>query len=567
MKRLLPLLMMLAATLTLSAQQNVPSFPTAEGYGMYAKGGRGGKVAIVTNTDDYLTTETPIAGSLRWAFAQYPDQPLTVVFQTSGTIVLKSDLRVKRNFLTVAGQTAPGDGIFIRGAKVNFGGSTHLVLRHLRMRVGLTADTTFIDGGAIGLENASNCIIDHCTFGWSSEENMTMYDNTLTTVQWSIVHEGLYDTGHPKGVRGYGSQWGGQTATYHHNLLAHNYSRSPRFNGARSNDARVLMDFINNVNYNWGKSNSAYGADIEGGTAVFQRWHRVNFMNNYYKPGPARPGTSSSFFVQSSFSSAQKVDQIAQWYMTGNIMEGTANADKTTNNYLGLDASAYTAKGISADALRSDTMFVTPNPVNMETALEAYESVLAKAGAMPRDTIDRRVVNEVRTGTAAAKGKQGSWGIIDSPFAVEGYPDYNSYNTYVDADQDGMDDAWETANGLNPANPNDRNYLTLSGYTALEVYLNSLVGEVIEHSFYTGTELVSHPSTFIYPTVVDDYLTINSSSIPESARIFNMSGVMIQSTILGTHPVINTSALVGGCYLLEITDREGFRQQLKFIKK
>lgn len=567
MKRFLPLLTMLALAFTLSAQQNTPSFPTAEGYGMYAKGGRGGKVAIVTNTADYLTTETPIEGSLRWAFAQYPDQPLTVVFQTAGTIVLKDELRVKRNFLTVAGQTAPGDGIFIRGGKVNFGGSTHLVLRHLRIRVGLTADTTYIDGGALGLENASNCIIDHCTFGWSSEENMTMYDNTLTTVQWSIVHEGLYDAGHPKGVRGYGSQWGGQTATYHHNLLAHNYSRSPRFNGARSNDARVLMDFINNVNYNWGKANSAYGADIEGGTIYFQRWHRVNFMNNYYKPGPARPGTSSSFYVQSSFSSAQKTDQIAQWYMTGNIMEGTANADKTTNNYLGLDASAYTSRGISADALRSDTMFLTPNPVNMETAQQAYESVLAKAGAMPRDTIDRRVVNEVRTGTAAAKGKQGSWGIIDSPFDVEGYPDYNSYNTYVDADQDGMDDAWETANGLNPADADDRNLVTLSGYTALEVYLNSLVGEVIELKFDTGTEQLTRPSAQIYPTIVEDLLTINSPSIPVSACIYSLSGSLIQNIILNTHPVVDTSALSSGYYLLEITNNDGYREQLKFFRK
>ena len=263
-----------------SAQQT-PAFPTAEGYGMYAKGGRGGQVIAVTNTQDYLTTETPVEGSLRWALAQYPNEPLTVVFRTSGVITLKSDLRVKRNNFTIAGQTAPGDGIVIRGGKVNFGGSTHLVLRHLRMRIGLRGDSAFIAGGSIGIENASNFIIDHCTFGWSGEENMTLYDNTLSTVQWNIVHEGLYDAGHLKGARSYGSQCGGQTATYHHNLLAHNYSRSPRFNGARSNDARVLMDYINNVNYNWGKANSAYGADIEGGTIYFPRSHRVNMINNY----------------------------------------------------------------------------------------------------------------------------------------------------------------------------------------------------------------------------------------------------------------------------------------------
>lgn len=279
MRHLLSLAVLILLTSGLPAQQT-PAFPTAEGYGMYAKGGRGGQVVAVTNTQDYLATETPIEGSLRWALAQYPNEPLTVVFRTSGVITLKSDLRVKRNNFTIAGQTAPGDGIAIRGGKVNFGGSTHLIVRHLRMRIGLRGDTAFIAGGSIGIENASNFIIDHCTFGWSGEENMTLYDNTLSTVQWCILHEGLYDAGHLKGARSYGSQWGGQTATYHHNLLAHNYNRTPRFNGARSNDARVLMDYINNVNYNWGKANSAYGGDIEGGTIYVPRTHRVNMINN-----------------------------------------------------------------------------------------------------------------------------------------------------------------------------------------------------------------------------------------------------------------------------------------------
>lgn len=558
---------------TLVAQQT-PAFPSAEGYGMYAKGGRGGQVVAVTNLQDYLTTETPIEGSLRWALAQYPNEALTVVFRTSGVITLKSDLRVKRNNFTIAGQTAPGDGIVIRGGKVNFGGSTHLVLRHLRMRIGLRGDSAFIAGGSIGIENASNFIIDHCTFGWSGEENMTMYDNTLSTVQWCILHEGLYDAGHLKGARSYGSQWGGQTATYHHNLLAHNYNRTPRFNGARSNDARVLMDYINNVNYNWGKANSAYGGDIEGGTIYFPRTHRVNMINNYYKPGPARPGTSSSFFAQSSFSGAQKTDQIALWYMKGNVMEGSANTAKNVDNYVGLDASAYVAKGINAAALRSDTIFPTLYPVATETALQAYESVLAKAGAFPRDTVDRRIVNEVRTGTASGKGTSTNnpflnqaKGIIDAPSAVGGYPDYNTYNTITDADTDGMDDAWETANGLNPEDASDRNRVTLSGYTALEVYLNSLVGETIELKFATSVPEMEITGLTVFPTVATDRLTISSSEPLASAELISINGKSLESFRMKMSDTFSLNTFPAGSYLVKILAESGKIQYVKFFKR
>jgi len=571
MRHLLSLAVLILLTSGLPAQQT-PAFPTAEGYGMYAKGGRGGQVVAVTNTQDYLATETPIEGSLRWALAQYPNEPLTVVFLTSGVITLKSDLRVKRNNFTIAGQTAPGDGIAIRGGKVNFGGSTHLIVRHLRMRIGLRGDTAFIAGGSIGIENASNFIIDHCTFGWSGEENMTLYDNTLSTVQWCILHEGLYDAGHLKGARSYGSQWGGQTATYHHNLLAHNYNRTPRFNGARSNDARVLMDYINNVNYNWGKANSAYGGDIEGGTIYVPRTHRVNMINNYYKPGPARPGTSSSFFVQSSFSGAQKTDQIALWHMVGNVMEGSANTAKNTDNYLGLDASAYVGKGISATALRSDTIFPTPYPVNTETALEAYESVLAKAGAFPRDTVDRRIVNEVRTGTASGKGTSSNnpfldqaKGIIDAPASVGGYPEYTTYNTITDADNDGMDDAWETANGLNPADASDRNLVTLSGYTALEVYLNSLVGETIELKFATAVPEMEIKGLKLFPTVGPGTLTLSSSEPLAYAEVISINGASLKSFGLNGATSSQLGYHQAGSYLLKIRSESGKTQHLKFF--
>lgn len=268
------------------------AFPTAEGFGKYTSGGRGGQVVTVTSLADDGTE-----GTLRWAFEQYPDEPITIVFAVNGEIHLNNVLSVKRSDWTLAGQTAPGDGISIVGDKVNFGSSENFIIRNIRFRSG--------DGKqdqACGTENCSNYIFDHCAFGWSMEENMNTADSHFLTVQYSIVHEGLYDAGHAKGARGYGSQWGGSPATYHHNLLSGNDSRSPRFNGARGEDYVVFMEFANNVNFNWGRWNSVYGgentADItsyNGKNSV----HECNFMNNYYKPGPQSP--SNSVFVAASY--------------------------------------------------------------------------------------------------------------------------------------------------------------------------------------------------------------------------------------------------------------------------
>jgi pectate lyase len=534
------------------------AFPSAEGFGSTALGGRGGKVVEVTTVEDNATT--PIVGSLRWALQQYPDEPITVVFRVSGIIDLKSDLRCKRNYYTIAGQTAPGDGICIRGNKVNLGGSTNFVVRHLRFRIG-TMNGDPNGKGSIGVENASKWIIDHCTFGWSGEENMTIYDNMNTTIQWCIIHEGLYQSGHNKGNRGYGMQWGGQNATFHHNLLAHNYNRSPRFNGARSNDNNVLIDYVNNVNYNWGKANSCYGSDIENTS------NRTNFVNNYYKPGPARPGTSSSYFTQSSFSSSQTIAKIALWYMSGNIMEGSANTSKNEDNYLGLDASAYTAKGVDAGQLKSKTPFDIAYPVTTETAENAYASVLAKAGAFPRDAVDSRIVEEVSTSTAYGSGVYGTAkGIIDSPDAVDGYPAYQSVEAPVDSDHDGMPDTWEIEKGLNPNDAADGNKLTKSGYTALEIYLNGLVEEIIPlefdesaiHAFKTREEMQITVSNGIL------YLYANRPLI--SADIYNSEGKIVKSGNKANIRTLNIDTLLSGMYIVKIKDENGNSGCLKFTK-
>ena len=468
-----------------------PAFPTAEGFGMMATGGRGGQVIAVSNLQDDADGET--VGSLRWAFKQCDAGPTTIVFRVSGIIHLVADLRGKLKNVTIAGQTAPGDGICIRGRKVNLGGSENLIMRHLRFRIGLNDDGSFVKGGSIGIENARNFIIDHCTFGWSGEENMTLYDNDFTTVQWCIVHEGLYASGHGKGARSYGCQWGGQNATYHHNLIAHNVNRTPRFNGSKHHDVNVVYDYVNNVNYNWGKPNSAYGAYIEIENGSYQ----CNLVNNYYKPGPARPGDLPSFFAQSSYHSSQGSERIAKWYLHGNTMEGSANEHMNTDNARGLDTHYYEQAGLPGSSLLSAEPFPIMYPVATESAAAAFQSVLAHAGALPRDAVDQRIVDEVRTGTASGAGttpkylgKDGETltpnpyygvakGIIDNPveaFGPGAYPDYQTYDTVKDEDQDGMDDDWELANGLDPADPADRNTVDADGYTLLEKYLNSIGG-------------------------------------------------------------------------------------------
>ena len=484
-------------------EQKLLAFPTARGFGKYVSGGRGGKVVEVTNLED--DPKNPSEGSLRWALTVAGKENATIVFRVSGVIKLgvnaqkKREMRANLKNVTIAGQTAPGEGILIRGGKMNFGGSNNVIIRNLRFRVGdideedLATPTAsrFIAGAGFGLENASNIIIDHCCFGWSGEENMTMYDNHFTTVQWCIVHEGLYDAGHQKGSRSFGNQWGGSPATYHHNLLAHNYNRSSRLNGASSTteDRNVFMEYMNNVNYNWGKKNSCYGGENEAGT---NSSHECNFVGNYYKPGPSTP--SGSYFMELSAARSGKSLNASpsRWYFADNVMEGNSGA--TADNWSAVHNSTgkYTVEGMksemlvypSADVTRLDKckfddydLYRTPT----ELAEEAYDHVLAKAGTIHRDQTEQRIVNEVRTKQAQFKGTTlNKAGFIDSPSDAEGWPTYAAATPYTDDDHDGMADDWETANGFDPTNAEDgKQVASAEGYTALEVYLNSLMGETI----------------------------------------------------------------------------------------
>ena len=476
MNRLIAFLFVMTGTLALHAQP-LKAFPSAEGFGKYASGGRGGKVVEVTNLNDNGE------GSLRWALTEAGREDATIVFRVSGIITLEKDIRAKLHHVTIAGQTAPGDGILYRGGKLNLGGSRNVIMRNLRGRIGLRNDKDFIKGGSIGIENADTIIIDHCCFGWSGEENMTIYDNHFTTVQWCIVHEGLYNAGHQKGNRSYACQWGGSPATFHHNLLAHNYNRSARLNGAtnHSQDRNVFMEYQNNVNYNWGKTNSCYGGENEAGEGST---HECNFVGNYYKPGPATP--AGSYFMQ--LSKARKGKTLtgpSLWFFSGNKMEGDKVATKdnwqAVDNQTGFDVkSMQSSKTVYPSAFhpKQNAFDYEEYRTPVESADKAYRHVLSKAGTIHRDAIEQRIVEEVKNGTARYHGTQGSAGFIDSPADAEGWSQYAAIAAVADNDHDGMDDAWELKNGLDPKDSADRNKVfSKEGYTALEVYLNSLMGE------------------------------------------------------------------------------------------
>ena len=439
------------------------AFPGAEGFGKYASGGRGGKVAAVTNLNDSGE------GSFRHALEQHPGEPLTIIFRVSGIIELKAPLVVRRGNLTIAGQTAPGDGICLKGHSfiVNGAGKGgikgNIVIRYIRSRPGVN-----IKSGVYGfdMENCHDVIIDHCSFSWANEECAAMYDIKNITVQWCIVSEGLYEAGHQKGHRSYGGVWGGQYASYHHNLIAHQYSRAVRFNGSRAHDTIALVDYRNNVIYNWGNANAPYGGDVKIRGGVSQ----VNMVGNYYAPGPATPDTLK---FMHALHAGDVAAGIGQWHLSGNIMEGSEPL--TNNNWMGLDLSQLPAN--QQQFARSSTAFPVTAGLPHQDAKTAFAEVLANAGATRpvRDAVDHRIIKEVKNRTAIGKGKQGRPGIIDSPSAVGGWPAYSSTPAPKDTDRDGMPDDWEKKNKLDPRDAADGNMINKNGYSMLEVYLNSLV--------------------------------------------------------------------------------------------
>ena len=428
------------------------AFPGAEGFGRFTAGGRGGEVYIVTTLADSATK--PPVGSLRWALNK--TGPRTIVFAVSGTIELKRKLTISKGDVTIAGQTAPGDGICISDFNVSIE-ADNVIIRYIRFRCGndFLSDAT---QDALSGNRQKNIIIDHCSMSWSVDEAASFYDNVNFTLQWCIISESLFAAGHPKGEHGYGGIWGGKGASFHHNLLANHTSRNPRFCGARYHpDTRKteVVDFRNNVIFNWG-FNSSYGGEMG----------QQNIINNYYKAGPATKKKVRDRIVE-------PWDSLGRWCVDGNYVSGFKKISK--DNWAG---------GIQGDFVKESVIRVkTPfdfAPVRTQSAKRAYKMVLENAGAVcpRRDSIDTRIINEVLTGKCSYGDSYGAnTGIIDSPASVGGWPVLKTYNVTPDADMDGMSDDWEQENSLDPANYEDRNKIAASGYTMLEEYINSLCGK------------------------------------------------------------------------------------------
>lgn len=524
---------MAAALVSAAALAQAPAFPGAEGHGRYVTGGRGGKVIHVTNLNDKGT------GSFRAAVTG--NSKKIIVFDVAGVIPLASDLTIGSN-TTILGQTAPSPGITLRYYTVR--PEDNCIIRFIRLRRGQEKDVN--DGAdATWQRNKTGIIFDHCSFSWSIDEVASFYDNNNFTMQWCTVAESLTNPGHSKGAHGYGGIWGGKLASFHHNFVGHLMNRGPRFNGARygwtgytsnkdydtykwENPVQAEnVDFRNCVMYN--AQGTCYGGPGGG---------QINIVNNYYKAGPShslknktlngikvsvssgKERGSQDRITQVTVSSSGNSDKkhpeyyemTSRYFISGNTTETTKgtvtknqdwkgvvydNGTYTYNgerysadkkNFYGDAVAHQTIDGVSCVKIKMDNPAPT-GEVTTHSAAEAFSKVLAYGGAsLYRDEIDARYMEEAKTGTAQYKGSITlSPGIIDKVSDVNGYTESTfgttSHPADFDTDKDGIPDAWELANGLNPNDDSDALTYSLDGkgyYTNLEVYANSLVEDIIK---------------------------------------------------------------------------------------
>lgn len=523
---------MAAALMSAAALAQAPAFPGAEDHGRYVTGGRGGKVVHVTNLNDSGT------GSFREAVKS---GKRIIVFDVAGVIALKSDLKFADN-ITILGQTAPSPGITLRYYTVQPGNNN--IIRFLRIRRG--EEKNINDGAdATWQRNKTGIIFDHCSFSWSIDEVASFYDNNNFTMQWCTVAESLTNPGHSKGAHGYGGIWGGKLASFHHNFVGHLMNRGPRFNGARygwtgytSNKEYSTykwqnavqaenVDFRNCVMYN--AQGTCYGGPGGG---------QINIVNNYYKAGPSHSlkgktlnglkvdiSTGSvrgnqdriTLVTLSTQSNSDKnhpelYDMTSRYFINGNTTE-TTKGSVTTNqdwkgisydkgipslngeyyspdakNFYGDNVAHVTISGKSCVKIKMDAPAPT-GEVTTHSAAESFSKVLSYSGAsLYRDEIDARYMEEAKTGTAKYKGSiTKSPGIIDKVSDVNGYTEANfgtaSRPADFDTDKDGIPDAWEITNGLDPNDATDALTYSLDSkeyYTNLEVYANSLVEDIMK---------------------------------------------------------------------------------------
>jgi pectate lyase len=544
-----------------NAQGKLSAFPGAEGYGQFATGGRGGKVIYVTNLNDDNNS-----GCLRFALNQ--TGPRIILFKVSGTIQLKSKLTITKGDVTVAGQSAPGDGICLRDYSVELQ-ADNVIIRFLRFRMG---DEAKQQDDAFWGRNHANIIIDHCTMSWSTDECASFYDNSDFTLQWCLLSESLRNSVHDKGSHGYGGIWGGKKASFHHNLLACHDSRNPRFCGSRYSNKPDLewVDFRNNVTYNWG-GNSAYAA--EGGS--------YNLVNNFYKAGPATSSSSKTRIIQpypDDGTNSQPAGIYGKFYVAGNYVSGSTAV--TMDNWLGVHPHSnfnLYVPIITANELRSAKEYDVA-AVTTHTAETAYQKVLAYAGAsLMRDEMDKRIIQDVTTGTVTFKtGGNGSInGIIDTQAAVGGWPLLQSLAAPADSDDDGMPDAWEAANGLLKNNPADAQLTTVDGkYPNLEVYLYSLVATITDNQLkdglFTSATRINRQSGLMQLHMDDltGKMQVTNSKRISSIHLYSLAGASVKTLNCNENSaLIDLNGLPAGIYIVSVTDIDKGIHAKKIVKK
>lgn len=461
--------------------EKTPAFPGAEGYGRYVSGGRGGRVYHVTNLNDSGE------GSFRWACEQKGAR--TIVFDVCGTIHLKSQLKLTNGDVTIAGQTAPGDGICVADWDFCIA-APNVIIRYMRFRPG---DISGGEPDGLSGMDGKRIIIDHCSVSWSVDECLSVYGNEHMTVQWCIISQSLRHSTHAKQAHGYGGNWGGKGASYHHNLLAHHDSRTPRLGNRPTYVQQDTTDIRNNVMYNW-SGNGCYGG--EG--------MKVNFVNNYYKPGPATDARATGSRQPLSYricglGVSTKAGDGSYLIWGKYFVDGNDNPDYPSllnkNWEMGIYPQISSENPGYTAATKDSIRLSDPLPymyVSTHTAADAYEKVLAYAGcSRSRDKLDSLIVADTRQrkATYTGRGEGDLPGIIDTPYDLKPahadadwspWPELKQTRHYKDADGDGMDDDWEISQQLNPQDASDGLLLDDNGYTMLEVYLNSLVADITE---------------------------------------------------------------------------------------
>ena len=424
----------------------LPAFPGAEGYGAQAIGGRGGQVIEVTN----LADSGP--GSLRSAIET--EGPRIVVFRVAGTIELLTSLRIKHPFITLAGQTAPGDGITLKNHPSNtepalFIEADHVMIRYLRIRPGPSEDPAE-NVDALAIKGGQHIIIDQSSFSWATDENVSIWDQASDiTIQWSIISEGLHNSTFIDGAHSRGILIGEESTriSFHHNLLAHNNGRNPRVQGG-------TVDLVNNVIYNAERTPTR----IDDETNPDGVW--CNYVGNTIKPGP-----NSTWDYELKLTNYQAGG--TSCFLKGNLGRNRPDEALPETAIVHPDGRQFVV----------ETRYKTP-PITTTSAPVAYRQVLARAGANRprRDAVDTRILAEVANGTGA---------IIDDPAEVGGWPHMPPATPPLDSDHDGMPDAWERVYALDPDDPSDGpEDADGDGYTNVESYLNGMAPRLPKGRIY-----------------------------------------------------------------------------------